>query len=209
MQDYIDIRTSGNTQWCFGETLKLYELRTCKSSLFGGRLSLSFPARGFHPDQKVVVVKPDPVQSKDNSSGELICALLPSLLATVSSFEASYLQFQVAHVPEINQNALEAADMSIVLILGKLAKIKSLYKDSKKRSVSEGGFDFPAVSFLEFWVQENKSTLRVLETLVNLLQSQMGAKDDESSGLRKKLDKIRFAMSIYPEIGGEKGKCRF
>ncbi|CAA0842686.1 Plant protein of unknown function (DUF641 [Striga hermonthica] len=167
-------------------------------------------AEEFIPDQKVVVIKPDPVKNKDDSSGELIRALIPSLLATVSSFEVSYLQFQAAHVPEIDQNALEAADKLIVSILEKLAEMKSLYRDSKKGSVSGGGFEFPAGSFLEFRVQENQSKLRVLETMVNSLQSQMDAKDDEASGLRKKLDKIRVCnVHLSRKLGVKRGNAGF
>ncbi|GER31223.1 hypothetical protein STAS_07206 [Striga asiatica] len=167
-------------------------------------------AEEFIPDQKVVVIKPDSVPDKDDSSGELIRALIPSLLATVSSFEASYLQFQAAHVPEVDQKALEAADKSIVSILEKLAEMKSLYRDSKKGSGSGGGFDFPAGSFLEFRVQENQSKLRVLETMVNSLQSQMDAKDDEASDLRKKLDKIRVCnVELSRKLGVKRGNAGF
>ncbi|KAK6162542.1 hypothetical protein DH2020_002383 [Rehmannia glutinosa] len=142
-------------------------------------------------DQKVVVIKPDSGSGPDNSGAQLIRALIPSLFATLSSFEASYLQFQAAHVPEIDQNALELADKLIVSILQKLTEMKDLYKDSKKRSLGLNcGFDFPAVTFLEFQVQENQSKLRVLETIVNSLQSQMDVKDDEARDMRKKLDNI-------------------
>ncbi|EPS65309.1 hypothetical protein M569_09469, partial [Genlisea aurea] len=52
-------------------------------------------------DQKVVVVvKPDS-ELENYSSGRLVRVLLPSIFATLASFEASYLHFQAAHVPEL------------------------------------------------------------------------------------------------------------
>ncbi|PIN00840.1 hypothetical protein CDL12_20967 [Handroanthus impetiginosus] len=150
-------------------------------------------AEEFIPDQKVVVIKPDSSSSTENSGAQLLPALIPSLFATLSSFEASYLQFQAAHVPEIDQDALEQADKLIVSNLQKLTEMKNLYRDSKKRSLGLNcGYDFPAGSFLEFQVQENQSKLRVLETIVNSLQSQIDVKDDEVRDLRKKLDKIQI-----------------
>ncbi|KAL3616514.1 hypothetical protein CASFOL_039904 [Castilleja foliolosa] len=155
----------------------------------GGLNLLLDSAEEFIPDQKVVVVKPDLPPGPNNSGTDLIRPLIPTLFATLSSFEASYLQFQAAHVPEIDQNALELAYKLTVSILKKLTEMKSLYRDSKKRGFgSNCGFEFPAGSYLEFQVQENQSKLRVLETIVNSLQSQM---DDEASDLRRKLDKIR------------------
>ncbi|KAI3444715.1 hypothetical protein Pfo_001380 [Paulownia fortunei] len=168
-------------------------------------------AEEFIPDQKVVVLKPDSSSGPDNSGAHLIGALIPSLFATLSSFEASYLQFQAAHVPEIDQNALEQADKLIVSILQKLTEMKNLYKDSKKRSLGLNcGFDFPAGSFLEFQVQENQSKLRVLETIVNSLQSQIDVKDDEAIDLRKKLDKIRVSNAdLSRKLGLKEGNMGF
>ncbi|KAK4414665.1 IRK-interacting protein [Sesamum alatum] len=153
-------------------------------------------AEEFIPDQKVVVIKPDSSSGTDYSGVQLIRALVPSLFATLSSFEASYLQFQAAHVPEIDKDALELADKSIVSILQKLTEMRNFYKDSKNGSLGlNSGFDFPAASFLEFQVQENQSKLRILETIVNSLQSQIDVKDDEVRDLRKKLDKIRASSA--------------
>lgn len=149
-------------------------------------------AEGFIPDQKVVVIKPDPGSGPDDSGTRLIGALVPSLFATLSSFEATYLQFQAAHVPEIDQIGLEQADKMIVSIMQKLTEMKNLYRESKKRSLGlDCGFEFPAGLFWKFQVQENQSKLRVLETIVNSLQSQIDVKDDESRDLRRKLEKNR------------------
>ncbi|KAL6494092.1 hypothetical protein OROGR_032001 [Orobanche gracilis] len=145
-------------------------------------------------DQKVVVIKPDSSPEPDDADIDLMGALIPSLFATLSSFEASYLQFQAAHVPEIDLNALELADKLVVSILQKLTEMKNLYRDSKKKGLGlKCSFDFPAGSFLEFQAQENQSKLRVLETIVNSLQSEMDVKDDEARNLRGKLDKIRVS----------------
>ncbi|KAL3814938.1 hypothetical protein ACJIZ3_016206 [Penstemon smallii] len=164
-------------------------------------------AEEFIPDQKVVVIKPDSNHSPNNSGTNLIPTLVPSLFATLSSFEASYLQFQAAHVPEIDQNALEIADKSLVSVLQKLSEMRNLYK--RRCSGLNCDFEFPAGSFLEFQVQENQSKLRALETMVNSLQSQIDVKDDEVRVLRKQLDKIRVCNSnLTHKLGlkdGEKG----
>ncbi|KAG8391635.1 hypothetical protein BUALT_Bualt01G0207900 [Buddleja alternifolia] len=144
-------------------------------------------------DQKVVVIKPDSCSSPDDdSSPRLPPALIPAIFATLSSFEASYLQFQAAHVPEIDEKALEVADKLIVSILQKLIEMKKLYKDAKRGELGlDCEFEFPAASFLDFQVQENQSKLRALETVVNSLQSQLDVKADEVRAARMKLDRIR------------------
>ncbi|XP_047948832.1 protein GRAVITROPIC IN THE LIGHT 1-like [Salvia hispanica] len=164
-------------------------------------------AEEFIPHQKVVVIKPDSGSGPENSDSDLIRALIPSLFATLSSFEASYLQFQAAHVPEIDQDALEQADKSIVSILQKLTEMKNLYKESKRKGPGlSGGFEFPAASIWEFQVQENQSKLRVLETIVNTQQSQIDVKDDEAIELRTKLDRIRAGNSeLMQKLGLKEG----
>lgn len=164
-------------------------------------------AEEFIPDQKVVVIKPDSSSGLDSSDADLIRALIPPLFANLSSFEASYLQFQAAHVPEVDENALEQADKSIISILQKLTEMKNLYRESKRKgSGLSGGSDFAAGSFLEFQVQENQSKLRVLETIVNSLQSQIDVKDDEAVDLRKKLDSIRTVnVDLMRKLGLKEG----
>ncbi|XP_051148244.1 protein GRAVITROPIC IN THE LIGHT 1-like [Andrographis paniculata] len=148
-------------------------------------------AEEFIPDQKVVVVKPD--ESGGGSVGELI----PSLFATVSSFEAAYLQFQSAHVPAVDREALEQADDSIVSILQKLTAMKNSFKDYSRKRKLGLAHAFPAASIWEFQVEENQSKLRVLETVVNSLQSEIDAKDDVVRDLRKKLDQIRVSVADF------------
>ncbi|XP_051121350.1 protein GRAVITROPIC IN THE LIGHT 1-like [Andrographis paniculata] len=154
----------------------------------GDVLALLDSAEEFIPDQKVVVIKPD--HSGDDNL--LRRVVVPSLFATVSAFEASYLQLQAAHVPRIDQNALKQADESLVSILQKLAELKSFYNrpgSNRRRS------DFPATSYLEFQVQENQSKLRALETIANSLQSQIDAKDEELNARRKELDQIKASYT--------------
>ncbi|XP_022893211.1 protein GRAVITROPIC IN THE LIGHT 1-like [Olea europaea var. sylvestris] len=171
-------------------------------------ISLLDSAEEFIPDQKVVVIKPDRDYDPDPDSSHLTRTVVHSIFATVSSFEASYLQFQTAHVPQIDQNALQQADKSLVSILQKLSEMKNIYKNSKKTSSGlPGDFEFPAVSFLEFQVQENQSKLRVLETMVNSLQSEIDAKDDDVLVLRKKFDKIQgFNLNLSKQLESKKEK---
>ncbi|KAF3622562.1 hypothetical protein BC332_13660 [Capsicum chinense] len=141
----------------------------------------------FIPDQKVVVIKPDFCKFPQLTNN-FTKSLISSLFAAISSFEASYLQLQTAHVP-FDENALESADKVLVSILQKLTEMKSLYKDFRKNPCCN--IDFLGGSELEFQVQEHQSKLRVLETMVNQLLTYMESKDEEVSILKKKLEKIQ------------------
>lgn len=148
-------------------------------------------AEEFIPDQKVIIIKPDSARVQDpgpNIDTHLARSLIASLFAAVSSFGASYLQLQAAHVP-FNADSIEAADKALVAILLKLAEMKRTFLDLMKNvslDVDFGG----GCSFLEFQVQENQNKLRALETMVNQLQSDIDCKDDQVLILRKKLDKV-------------------
>ncbi|XP_073126338.1 protein GRAVITROPIC IN THE LIGHT 1 [Henckelia pumila] len=162
-------------------------------------------AEEFIPDQKVVVIKPDTSSGPNSSRTLLLRSLIPSLFATLSSFEASYLQFQTAHVPEVDEKALEVADRSLVAILQKLSEMRGFYIRSIRGLSCD--FEFPAGSFLEFQVQENQSKLRALETMVNSLQSQIDVKDDEVKVLKKKLEKLRVLNAdLSRKLGLKEGK---
>ncbi|KAL3536989.1 hypothetical protein ACH5RR_000355 [Cinchona calisaya] len=154
----------------------------------GDVFSLLDSAEEFIPDQKVVVLKPDPTHSPKINRSHFLKTLISSLFATISSFEASYFNFQAAHVPKIDQNGLESADKALVSILQKLTDMRNLYRDFRKNP--SGNFEIPMESFLEFQVQENQSKLRALETMVNQLISDIEFKDDKVLILRKNLDKI-------------------
>ncbi|KAJ8541927.1 hypothetical protein K7X08_016793 [Anisodus acutangulus] len=153
----------------------------------------------FIPDQKVVVIKPDFCKFPHLNNTHFTKSLIPSLFATISSFEASYLQLQTAHVP-FDENALESADKVLVSILQKLTEMKNLYKEFRRNPSCD--IDVLVGSELEFQVQEHQSKLRVLETMVNQLLSYMDTKDDEVSILRKKLDKLQdFNLGLSRKLG--------
>lgn len=158
-------------------------------------------AEEFIPDQKVVVIKPDPARPPKITRTQFTQTLISSLFATISSFEASYLNFQMAHVPEIDQDALHSADKALVSNLHKLTDFKNLYRDFRKNP--SGNFELPVVgSLLEFQVQENQSKLRTLETMVNQLISDIERKDDQVLFLRKKLDQtLSFNSSLSRKLG--------
>ncbi|XP_021816106.1 protein GRAVITROPIC IN THE LIGHT 1 [Prunus avium] len=114
--------------------------------------------------------------------------LLSSIFATVSSFEASYLQLQTAHVPFVEEN-LKAADRALISHLQRLSEFKHFYRDFC--TSSNFGSDIPIGSCLEAQVQENQSKLRTLGTMSNRLQTEIDQKDNEVMALRKKLGEIQ------------------
>ncbi|XP_042504120.1 protein GRAVITROPIC IN THE LIGHT 1-like [Macadamia integrifolia] len=164
--------------------------------------------------QRVVVLKPDhlpkstpptqpqppPSQQQEqqhldhlNSNGDLqnktFQALIPSLFASISSFEASYLQFQTAHAP-FDADNIEAADRVAVSYLQKLSELKQSYRRFRKHPSTLNPPGFPIVSPLEAQVEENQSLLRSLELVVNRLRSDIDLKDAEVCALKQKLRKI-------------------
>ncbi|TKY66345.1 IRK-interacting protein [Spatholobus suberectus] len=173
------------------------------------------------PDQKVVVIKPDPDPSHNFSPGtpppqsppqsptlqisppppefpepepettpplteaqirETTHALISSVFAAVSAFEASYFQLQSAHVPFVEEHVTNA-DRVLVSHLQRLSELK-------KFSCSPDPRGFPFGSCLEAEVSENQSKLRTLGTVSNRLQWELEQKHDEVVALRAKLDEI-------------------
>ncbi|KAM1811110.1 hypothetical protein ACFX12_027785 [Malus domestica] len=114
--------------------------------------------------------------------------LISSIFATVSSFEASYLQLQTAHVPFVEEN-VTAADRALVSHLQRLSEFKQFYRDFCTSWDSSS--NLPIGSCLEAQVQENQSKLRTLGTMSNRLQTEIDQKDNEVTGLRKKLGEIQ------------------
>ncbi|PON61902.1 hypothetical protein TorRG33x02_280690 [Trema orientale] len=114
--------------------------------------------------------------------------LISSIFATVSSFEAFYLQLQTAHVPLVEEN-IKAADRALVSHLQRLSEFKRFYVDFCRNPEFET--DLPIGSCLEAQVEENQSKLRVLGTVSDRLQEEMDQKDNEVMALRKKLDEIQ------------------
>lgn len=109
-------------------------------------------------------------------------ALISSIFAAVSAFEASYFQLQSAHVPFVEEN-VKSADRVLVSHLQRLSEFKKFYYNPDT-------CNFPFGSSLEAQVEENQSKLRTLGTVSNRLQSELEHKHDEVLSLRRKLDGI-------------------
>ncbi|XVE74035.1 hypothetical protein DITRI_Ditri11bG0166800 [Diplodiscus trichospermus] len=162
--------------------------------------SLLDSTEDFITDQKVVVIKPDPYPNSSspvNNSFQsrtidapVAYSLISSVFATVSSFEASYLQLQTSHVPFVEES-VKSADRALVSHLRRLSDLKRFYREFKKNPYFE-----PVLSLgscLEAQVQENQSKLRTLEMVSNRLQEEIDEKDNEVSSWRKKLAEIQWA----------------
>ncbi|XP_038876283.1 protein GRAVITROPIC IN THE LIGHT 1 [Benincasa hispida] len=119
---------------------------------------------------------------------EMMHTLVSSIFATVSSFEASYIQLQTAHVPFV-QDKVTAADRVLVSHLQQLSDFKHFYKDF--RTNPEVTTSIPVGSCLEAQVQENQSKLRMLGTVSDRAQSEIDRKDSEVMTLRKKLGELQ------------------
>ncbi|WCJ22899.1 hypothetical protein M5689_004961 [Euphorbia peplus] len=173
--------------------------------------SLLDSSEDFIPDQKVIILKPDKPISQNSiltpempvvSSPEVLPEVFPvkplntqmgktlisSVFATVSSFEASYLQLQTSHVP-FNVESLKSADEALVSHLNRLSDFKQFYLNLRLRN--DVGDDLNVGSCLEAQVEENQSKLRVLGTVSDRLQEEIDRKDNEVSGLRKRLNEIQ------------------
>ncbi|KAF9614482.1 hypothetical protein IFM89_018729 [Coptis chinensis] len=157
--------------------------------------TLSLSEEEIITNQRVVVIKPD--------SKPFPQTLISSLFATISSFEASYLQLQTAHSPFIPQN-IEAADRAAVSHLQKLSEIKKWYKDFLNNS-STPTTNLLTGSHFEAQVEENQSVLRTLEMLVNRLQLEIDSKDAEVLVMKQKLKKNEvFISELSKRVGTSK-----
>ncbi|XP_071698414.1 protein GRAVITROPIC IN THE LIGHT 1 [Rutidosis leptorrhynchoides] len=162
----------------------------------------------FITGQKVIIIKPDiNLNSKSQSqsqsqnlSSSIIQPfnthfgnyLISSVFAVISSFEASYLQLQTAHVP-FDEQVIIVNDKALVNQLQKLYDFRGLYIDSRKNP--DFNLDFTSGSCLEAQVNENQNKLRALETMFNRLQSDIDAKDDKVAMLRKQIREIEECNS--------------
>ncbi|XP_021756312.1 protein GRAVITROPIC IN THE LIGHT 1-like [Chenopodium quinoa] len=155
----------------------------------------------FISNQKVVVNKPDPPQQvgpiiqkgKVPPNPQFNQTLITSLFASISSFEASYLQLQTAHVPVFDAEVLRNADESLVSHLQTLSEFKQLYKNYYQNP--NFSVEFSTGSCLEFQVNENQHKLRALKSVFNRLQSEIDVKDEEVSSLRQKLEGLNRVNS--------------
>ncbi|KAG9452404.1 hypothetical protein H6P81_005308 [Aristolochia fimbriata] len=146
-------------------------------------LSLLVSSEEIITGQRVVVIKPDKPDKL-----ETLQTLVSSLLATVSSFNASYLHLQTAHAP-FDAEGIQAADRTAVSHLQRLSQLKHFYQDYLKNPDSPNP-NIPLASHLEAQVQENQSLLRTFGVMVDGLQSEIDRKDAEVSSLRQQLEKI-------------------
>ncbi|CAI9292287.1 unnamed protein product [Lactuca saligna] len=159
-------------------------------------------AEDFITDQKVIIIKPDlNLKSQNQSVSASIIQpfnthfgnyLISSVFAVISSFEASYLQLQTAHVP-FDEEGIMINDKALVNQLQKLYDLRGLYIDSRKNP--DFNLDFTTGSCLEAQVNENQNKLRALETMFNRLQSDIDGKDDKVSMLKKQLADIEECNS--------------
>ncbi|CAL5382752.1 unnamed protein product [Camellia sinensis] len=167
----------------------------------GDGFTLLDSAEEFITDQKVVVIKPDqthkssaskpssPIRTIDTQFAE---TLISSLFATISSFEAYYLQLQTAHSP-FDEDTIKAADKALVSHLQRLSDFRNWFRNFRKNPNCI--LDFPIGSCSEAQVQENQSKLRALDTVFNRLQSEIDDKDTKVLALRQELDKIHKSNS--------------
>ncbi|XP_023733530.1 uncharacterized protein LOC111881368 [Lactuca sativa] len=156
----------------------------------------------FITDQKVIIIKPDlNLKSQNQSVSASIIQpfnthfgnyLISSVFAVISSFEASYLQLQTAHVP-FDEEGIMINDKALVNQLQKLYDLRGLYIDSRKNP--DFNLDFTTGSCLEAQVNENQNKLRALETMFNRLQSDIDGKGDKVSMLKKQLAGIEECNS--------------
>ncbi|XP_074263173.1 protein GRAVITROPIC IN THE LIGHT 1 [Silene latifolia] len=114
--------------------------------------------------------------------------LIISLFASISSFEASYLHLQTAHVPNFDQEAVNDADKSLISHLQTLSEFKQLYKNYYQNP--NFNVEFSSGSCLEFQVNENQHKLRALKSVFNRLQADIDVKCEEVSGLRKEWEEL-------------------
>lgn len=159
-------------------------------------LSLLDSAEEFITDQKVVVIKPDSAFNPSPSmagerrirhepnDAQIAQTLIPCLFATVSCFEASYLQLQAAHAP-FDEEGIKAADRAILSHFNKWSDVKRFH--SNLRGGVDSNLDLAIGSCSDLQVQENQSRLRALETVVNRLQSEIDSKHVKVLALRRDL----------------------
>ena len=194
------------------EKMEEYQQPAQISQMFQ-KLALSFKSKAFEffsddsdeyslleksiSDQNDVVVRPEsespapPIyeKGKRSSNAQFNQTLITSLFATISSFEASYLHLQTAHVPNFDEDAIKNADNALVSHLQTLSEFKQLYKNYYQNP--NFNIEFSTGSCLEFQVNENQHKLRALKSVFNRLQSEIDVKDAEVSGLRRKLEELQ------------------
>lgn len=166
-------------------------------------------ADGVLAGQRVVVLKPDPVNPNPSADGEGDAAsgqeaAVAAALATASSFQAAYLHVQAAHAPFLPE-AAAAADAAAVSHLRRLSELKRIAR------AGPGG-DASLTAHLEAQVRENQALLRSFDAVVNRLQAALDAKDAAAAALRLDLEALddanarlaaRLDRALAPPPGGD------
>ncbi|XP_062201434.1 protein GRAVITROPIC IN THE LIGHT 1-like [Phragmites australis] len=145
-------------------------------------------ADGVLAGQRVVVLKPDPMNPSPSAdgvgeweaAGSEVEAAVEAALATASSFQAAYLHLQAAHAPFLPE-AAAAADAAAVSHLRRLSELKRLARGEPAPPGPEGTL----TAHLEAQVRENQALLRSFDAVVNRLQAALDAKDAAAASLRR------------------------
>ncbi|KAF8722628.1 hypothetical protein HU200_022463 [Digitaria exilis] len=170
-------------------------------------------ADGVLPGQRVVVLKPDPLNPNPSAGGigQAVSgqeAAVEAALATVSSFQAAYLHLQAAHAPFLPE-AAAAADAAAVSHLRRLSEVKRIARGGPAADPAEDG---ALTAHLEAQVRENQALLRSFDAVVNRLQAALDAKDAAAAALRLDLESLddanarlsaRLDRALAPPPGGD------
>ncbi|CAN6310526.1 unnamed protein product [Urochloa humidicola] len=174
-------------------------------------------ADGVLAGQRVVVLKPDPLNPNPSAGGVGKAAseqeaAVEAALATASSFQAAYLHLQAAHAPFLPE-AAAAADAAAVSHLRRLSELKRIARgapaDAPDGADGDGGV---LTAHLEAQVRENQALLRSFDAVVNRLQAALDAKDSAAAALRLDLEALddanarlsaRLDRALAPPPGGD------
>jgi hypothetical protein len=172
-------------------------------------------ADGVLAGQRVVVLKPDPLNPNPSADAEGKAAsgqeaAVAAALATASSFQAAYLHLQAAHAPFL-PDAAAAADAAAVSHLRRLSELKRIARGAPADPPSPDG-DGTLTGHLEAQVRENQALLRSFDSVVNRLQAALDAKDAAAAALRLDFEALddanarlagRLDRALAPPPGGD------
>ncbi|CAN6317906.1 unnamed protein product [Urochloa humidicola] len=174
-------------------------------------------ADGVLAGQRVVVLKPDPLNPNPSAGGVGKAAseqeaAVEAALATASSFQAAYLHLQAAHAPFLPE-AAAAADAAAVSHLRRLSELKRIARGAPAGPPDGADGDGGALTaHLEAQVRENQALLRSFDAVVNRLQAALDAKDSAAAALRLDLEALddanarlsaRLDRALAPPPGGD------
>ncbi|OEL22589.1 hypothetical protein BAE44_0016393 [Dichanthelium oligosanthes] len=173
-------------------------------------------ADGVLAGQRVVVLKPDPLNPNPSADGGERAAsgqdaAVEAALATASSFQAAYLQLQAAHAPFLPE-AAAAADAAAVSHLRRLSELKRIAWGGPAADPPGPDGDGDLTAHLEAQVRENQALLRSFDAVVNRLQAALDTKDAAAAALRLDLEALddansrlaaRLDRALAPPPGGD------